>query len=195
MKTTLVVAVTLSATLSLTLFAQPSYTAARLSAGGPPGLQPLALGGGQAVLELSIDTRGSVVNVRTLRSTPPYTQMLLDSVGGWSFAPATDDPIGKDGKPEGRRNVPSKVIVAARYRAPALQGPTQGEPPRDVAAPSADVAFPALTAEPAFPADAQFGGVVMIEALVSPAGAVTVARVIKSALPFDRPAPPTLLGS
>jgi TonB family protein len=123
-----------------------------------------------------------------VRSTPPFTQMLIDSVDGWRFAPATDDPIGRDDMPEGRRNVPAKVIVAAVYRAPTLVGPTQGQLPVDVAVPSADVAFPSLTPEPVFPPDAQFGGVVMIEALVSPAGAVTIARVIKSAPPFDRPA-------
>jgi TonB family protein len=80
------------------------------------------------------------------------------------------------------------VIVAAVYRAPVLQGATQGERPQDVATPSADVAFPSVTAEPSFPADAQAGGVVMIEARLSPSGAVTTARVVKSAPPFDRPA-------
>ena len=188
MKSTLVVAVTLGATLSLTLVAQPRYTPPRLAAGAPPGLAPMAIGGGQAILELSIDASGSVEKVRTLRSTPPFTQMLLDTVDRWSFAPATDHPIGRDDMPDSLRNVPSKVIVAAVYRAPALQGPTPGERPVDVAPPSADVAFPSVMPEPAFPANAQFGGVVMIEARVSASGVITVARVIRSAGPFDRAA-------
>lgn len=188
MKNTLVVAMTLGATLSLTLLAQPRFTPARLAGGAPPGLAPMAVGGGQVILELSIDARGTVEKVRTLRSTPPFTQMLLDTVDHWSFVPATDHPIGRDDRPESLQNVPSKVIVAAFYRAPALQGPTQGEPPADVATPSADVPFPSVTAEAAFPPDAHSGGVVMIEARVSPGGAISTTRVVRSAPPFDRPA-------
>ena len=188
MKSTLVVAVALGATLSLTLLAQPRFTPARLADGAPPGLAPTAVGGGQVILELSIDARGSVEKVRTLRSTPPFTQMLLETVDGWSFVPATDHPIGRDDMPDSLRNLPSKVIVAASYRAPALQGPTQGGHPADVATPSADVAFPSVTPEAAFPPDAYSGGVVMIEARVSPGGAITATRVIRSAPPFDRPA-------
>lgn len=182
---TILVAVALGATLVAALSAQQRYTPARLMSGAPPGLAPMAVGGGQAIVELTIDASGNVDKVRTVRSTPPFTQMLLDRVGGWRFAPATDDPIGRDDLPERRHTLASKVIVAAVYRAPALQGPTQGEHPVDVAAPSADVAFPSLTPEPVFPVDAQFGGVVMIEARVDASGAVTVARVIRSAPRFD----------
>src|SRR5262245_4940110 len=87
MKTTLVVtgalSLTLSAILSLTLLAQPRYIPPRLASGAPPGLAPMAVGGGQAILELSIDAAGSLQDVKTLRSTPPFTQMLLDSVDSW----------------------------------------------------------------------------------------------------------------
>ena len=188
MKIKLVVATTLSATLSLTLFAQPRYTPARFDGGSPPGLAPMAVGGGQSIVELSIGANGRIDNVRTVRSTPPFTQMLLDTLVGWHFSPATEIPVGKDGKPGAQREIPSKVIVASVYRAPVLQGPSQGEPPTNVAEPSADVAFPSSLAEPVFPPTAQSGGVVMIEARISASGAVTNARVISSAPPFDRPA-------
>jgi TonB family protein len=188
MKTTLVVAVTLSATLGLTLSAQQRYTPARFEGGAPPGLAPMAVGGGQAIVELSVGASGRIDKVRTVRSTPPFTQLLLDTLVGWRFSPATEIPPGKDGKPDVPRHVASKVIVAAVYRAPVVQGPTQGEPPVNVATPSADVAFPSSMPEPLYPATAQFGGVVMIEARVNASGAVTNARVLSSAPPFDRPA-------
>jgi TonB family protein len=173
---------------SMALTAPPSSTAARLAGGAPPGLAPMAVGGGQVIVELSIGATGSVDKVRTVRSTPPFTDMIVSAVSGWRFTPATDTAIGKDGKPQAPRNVASKVLVAAVYRAPVLQGPSQGEMPVNVAAPSADLAFPSSLPEPVFPAVAQNGGVVMIEALLSASGAITVARVISSAPPFDQAA-------
>lgn len=188
MKIRLVVALVLSATLSWTLFAQQGYTPARLAGGSPPGLAPMAVGGGQAIVELTVGPGGSIDRARAVRSTPPFTQMLLDTLVGWHFTPATEIPIDKTGKPGPPRGVVSKVIVAAVYRAPVLQGATQGEQPVNVTTPSADVAFPSSIREPEFPPRAQFGAVVMIEARVGAGGAVTDVRVISSAPPFDQPA-------
>jgi TonB family protein len=50
------------------------------------------------------------------------------------------------------------------------------------------VAFPASVQEPVYPARADAGGVVLIEARVNASGAVTATRVIGSAPPFDQPA-------
>jgi TonB family protein len=165
---------------------QQPYAAARYVSGGPPGLAPMAIGGGQVIVELSITPFGSIERARTLRSTPPFTQMVLDALNSWRFTPAIDDPIGRDGKPQGPRNVASKVVVAAIYRPPALQGPTLGERPQNVAAAAADVAFPTSMPEPLYPVTAPFGGVVIVEARVSAAGAVTEARVVSPAAPFDQ---------
>ena len=70
------------------------------------------------------------------------------------------------------------------YRAPTLLTPTQGERPQTVAAASTEVAFPSKTAEPGFPIQALSGGVVLIEARISPTGVVTP-RVVTSRPPFD----------
>lgn len=183
MKSTLV-----AVAFSVALAAPQTFTPPRLASGSAPGLAPMALGGGEVIAEISINAAGGVEKVRVVRSTPPFTQMLVDSVSGWSFTPATEDPIGKDGKPLGPRNVASKVIVAAVYRAPVLQGPSQGEHPTNVATPSADVAFPTSMRPPLYPPGASNAGVVMIEAHLSSSGAITETRVISSAPPFDQPA-------
>ena len=183
MKTTLVIAIALGA-----LIAQQPYAAARYAAGAVPGLAPMAVGGGQVIVELTVDPGGHVEKVTTLRSTPPFTDLLMQTVRSWSFSPASEDRVGSDGKPLGIRNVASKVIVAATYRAPALAGPTHGERPVNLAAASPDVAFPAVIREPPFPVKALDSGVVLIEARVTAAGAVAEARVIGSAPPFDEPA-------
>ena len=188
MKTTLVVAATLSASLILTLSAQQRYTPARFAGGAPPGLAPMALGGGQAIVELTVSANGNIEKVRPVRTTPPFTQMLLDTLVGWRFTPATETPFSNDGYPGLPRDIPSKVIVAAVYRAPVLQGPSQGERPVDVAEPSADVTFPSSLREPDFPVRARDGGVVMVEVRVNSSGIVAASRVVASAPPFDQPA-------
>ena len=164
------------------------YRPARYSSGGPPGLAPLAVGGGEVVLELTVTAGGQVENIKPIRTTPPFTQMLVDRVSGWRFAPATQDPLGPDGKPKGRGAVASKVLVAALYRAPALLTPTQGEPPTTVSAASTDMVYPSQMIAPAFPTGARFGGVVMIEARIGATGTIEEAKVIAPSPPFDEPA-------
>src|SRR5689334_7704430 len=180
MKALLVVTMLLAAQV-----AQQPYTPPRLAAGSPPGLAQQAIGGGQAMAELSIDASGAVTKVTTLRSTPPFTQMLVDSVSGWRFSPALDDPLSPDGKAQGLRAVPSKVLVAALYRPPTLLTPTQGERPVNVGAASQDVPYPSAIAEPQYPPQALYAGVVLIEARLDAAGAVSVARVVSSSPSFD----------
>jgi TonB family protein len=182
MKLTLVVAVAMSAAVSAQ---QPSYTPPRFAAGGPPALAPMAVGGGEVIVELAVDEAGRVAKVTTLRTTPPFTQLLINSVSGWRFTPATENATNPDGSPTGPRPVASNVLVAAVYRPPSLLTPTQGERPVNVAAASADVAYPSTIREPSFPANALYGAVVVIEARVDAAGAVTGARIVSSSPAFD----------
>src|SRR5688572_14962120 len=159
-KTALVVAVVLVTTLS----AQPPYTPARYSGGPLPTLPALAVGGGEAIVEVTVRSDGSVQGIRPLRSTPPFTQSLIDAVTAWRFTPAVEDAIGTDGKPAGKP-VNSKVIVASLFRPPTLLTPTLGEPPATVGTASVDVAYPTAMRQPPYPPQALFGAVVMIEVL------------------------------
>lgn len=172
------------------LAAQPGYSPARYTAGAKPPLPAVtqALGGGQAIFELLISPSGGVTTVTPLRTTPPFSALVADAIAGWQFAPAEDDTIGPDGKPAGRVSVPSRVLVAALYRAPTLLTPTLGERPKNVASASAEVAFPTSSAEPPYPVQARSGGVVLIEVRVDGTGNVADAKVIGSAPPFDSPA-------
>jgi TonB family protein len=165
--------------------ARQPYTPPRLASGSPPGIAQPALGGGQALVELSIDPRGAVTKVTPLRTTPPFSAMLLDAVSAWRFTPALDDPLDINGRPQGSRAVASKVLVAALYRPPTLITPTQGQAPVNVAAASPDVPYPSSIIEPPYPPQSMFPGVVMIEARLNASGAVTVARVLSSAPGFD----------
>jgi TonB family protein len=106
-------------------------------------------------------------------------------VQGWRFAPAqdTDDPKVP------LHDVASTVLVAAVFRPPTLlNGPVAGNPPKDVDAASAATPFPASIVVPAFPPKALASGLVLIEADVDPAGAVSDARVLVSASGLDQAA-------
>src|SRR5262245_60671285 len=185
MRSALVVAAVVLAT---PLYAQEPYKPARYAAGARPELPALALGGGQAFVELTVGPDGAVQKVTPLRSTPPFTQGLIDAVSGWRFTPAVEDALGPDGIPQGPKPVASRILVASLFRAPVLVGPTIGEKTVNVGSPSAEVVYPTATTEPPYPPQAFAPGVVLIEVNVNAAGAVTETRVVSSAPPFDQPA-------
>ena len=185
MRSTLVLAAVLLAT---PLYAQQPYKPARYAAGARPVLPALVVGPGQAFVELTVGPDGAVQKVTPLRSTPPFTQGLIDAVTSWRFSAAVEDAIGTDGKPEGPKPVASKILVASMFRAPTLLTPTLGEKTVTVGTASPEVAYPSATSEPPFPPQAMAAGVVMVEVIVDGAGAVKEASVIGSAPPFDQPA-------
>jgi TonB family protein len=185
MRSALVVAAVLLAT---PLYAQQPYQPARYAAGSRPVLPALVVGGGQAFVELSVGPDGAVQKVMPLRSTPPFTQGLIDAVTAWRFSPAVEDTLGPDGKPQGPKKVASRILVASQFRAPTLLTPTLGEKTVNVGSASPEVAYPSATNEPPYPPQAMAGGVVLVEVSVDGAGAVKDARVIGSAPPFDQAA-------
>ncbi|MGH9408981.1 MAG: energy transducer TonB [Vicinamibacterales bacterium] len=185
------VAVVVACAASVGLSAPEGFVPARYRAGAAPDLPVRAVGGGEAFLELSVDEGGSVTDVSPLRTTPPFTDFAISVARDWVFRPAEDDVLQR--LPGGReRSVhitsASKVLFAAMYRPPVLNGFTLGEQPHDVAAPTPDVPYPIGTPQPPFPPRAREGGVVLLEARVGPDGSVSGIRVIRSAPPFDDPA-------
>lgn len=172
--------VSIVAAISLFVFAsalsaQEPFTPAQLQIGGVPQLPVLAVGGGEVLLEVSVGIDGDVTDVKPLRTTPPFTEMLMQSVRAWRFSPAL----------EASRPVASKVLVAGLFRPPALAGPTLGEAPKQVAPPSDDIAVPLTMETPDFPSEALRGGVVLLEARVDGRGSPSDIDVLVSAEPFD----------
>jgi TonB family protein len=165
-----------------TAFAPAGPTPARYTSGEVPTVPVQTVGGGQVFVELAVSDAGKVTDVKTLRTTPPFTDLIVNAMEGWRFTPAqdTDDPK----KPV--HDVASTVLVAAVFRPPVLlNGPVAGEPPKDVAGASATSPFPGQVIVPSFPATAMASGTVLVEVDVDPAGAVSDARVIVSAPGLD----------
>ena len=104
--------------------AQELPASARLRAGAAVPLAPtMVLGGGEVLLDVTIGTDGGVSHIETLRSTPPYTELMAGYVQGWRFDPAKGSVRGV------LQTVNGHVLVAAVFRPPDIyNGPSRGEP-------------------------------------------------------------------
>jgi TonB family protein len=181
----------------VSLSAQESFAPAQYQSGSVPSLPVMAVGGGQVMLEVTVGSDGRVTDVKPLRTTPPFTEMLTESVRTWRFRPAEDaqPPDRAAGnRSSGRTPVEAKVLVAGLFRPPALTGATLGESSREGAPASDATPFPLTTTLPGFPPQANRGGVVLLEARVDRGGEVRDMKVLRSSPPFDEAARGALSG-
>jgi TonB family protein len=174
-------------------FAQTrSYTPPRLLRAelpAEPGL--LVVGGGEVMIEFTVDERGNVTRPTVVRSTPPYTEMVLAAIAQWRFQPAraSDDRV-----PE--RAVEAPVTVTAVFRPPQFySGPSLGESPREIGRLSGDVAYPISVTSPPYPPLAYEGGVLLYEVALAENGRLVDARTFASSGGFERAALAALLNT
>jgi TonB family protein len=179
-------------TLSTALSAQQTtfFSPARLVSMNLPDLAPPnVVGGGEVLIEATVDRNGVLTRPVVLRSTPPFSQMVLDAIAGWRFTPAR--AVAADGT---AGPVDSAVLIAAVYRPPALlNNPVLGEPPKDLSAGTTEIAYPAAVVAPPHPPNALMGSVVLFEVLIDEKGTIKDARVIGSDPGFDSAARDALL--
>jgi len=152
---------------------------ARFVDGSIPRPSPLAASGGDVVLSAAVSSTGVVGQIDVLRSTPPFTDDVIQAVKTWRFTPAVDSK---------QKPMDTHVLVDAVFGAPSIMVPTAGTPPKDVTTADTRVPFPAQTIAPVYPVNARAEGTVVVEALVAKSGRVTGATAIRSAPPFDAPA-------
>lgn len=159
------------------------YSPPQLRQGKPPVIPEEAVGGGEVLVELDVSAGGTVTRAKPLRTTPPFTDVVMTAVRGWQFAPAraTVQARGRSSSSP----VPSSVLVAAVFRAPVLVGPTLGEAPKDIAPPSSAIASPASMPAPPYPPNAVGGGTVLLEVHIDPSGDIDEVIVLKPLPPFD----------
>jgi hypothetical protein len=180
-------AVVLTLFLTAALSAQqppaPIFVPARLVSANLPGLGgPNVVGAGEVRIEAVVALNGGLTHLVVVRTTPPFTQMVLDAVGGWRFTPAR---LRLDGK---EQPVESSILISAIYRPPTLlPGPTLGEPPKDVAVATPNVAAPTLVVAPLYPLKAwnPAGAVLLFEVDVDESGRPRETRAIRSDPGFD----------
>jgi outer membrane biosynthesis protein TonB len=155
----------------------PEFVPPRLVQGSLPAQPaPNVVSGGDVWIEFVVDRTGVATRPVVLRSTPPYTQLVVESVTRWRFNPARMRDEKKN-----EVSVDSPVVIAAMYRPPAIyDNPTLGEPSKDLNTPSRDVAIPTFTASPTYPIQAVVPGGVLYEVTLNAAGTLTESRVIAS---------------
>jgi TonB family protein len=160
----------------------PMPVAARLRAGAAAPLAPqMTTGGGEVVLDLTVGKDGAVANVEAIRSTPPYTALLLTAVGGWAFDSA------KAVVEDALQPAAGHVVVAAVYRPPQVYAaPARGAEPKTTGELSPELPVPGgLSAPAAYPPRATGDGAVIVELELSAAGAVRGTKVMSRPSPFD----------
>ena len=150
-----------------------SFVSATYASGELPAAPALAVSGGEVFLEVMVAASGGVVSIRTLRTTPGFTDPTIDAVRGWRFAPSTDAQVAEP------------VFVAAMFTPPALSGPTLGEPPTDVLAASDEIPYPTYAAPAAYPPRAMGDGAVLVDVTVGADGTLTDAEIKSSSPAFD----------
>jgi TonB family protein len=156
---------------------QEDFASPRFVRGEVPLVPVLAVSGGEVFLEVLVTVDGRVEAVDVLRTTPPFTEALVDAVRRWQFTRATGPQTGS-----------SRVSVVGIFAPPALGGPTLGEPPKDLRAPHEDVAFPVLWIPAAYPPHAVGAGAVLIETIIGDSTIPIDSRVVVSAPGFDQAA-------
>jgi hypothetical protein len=158
-------------------FVPPRLKAAQL----PPLPAPTVAGGGEVLIEAIVDRRGAMTRPLVSRTTPPYTDLVLEAISHWQFEPAREiDYKGLE------TTVEMPVAVIAIYRPPILlNAPTIGEQPKNVMRVSGDVAVATATVMPLYPPNARDGGVVLYEIALDLGGRVTETREVESVEGFQ----------
>jgi hypothetical protein len=172
--------------LAVTVFTPPILVSA-----APPSLPgPNVVAGGEVLIEATVDISGAVVRPIVLRTTLPFTNMVLDAISRWRFTPAhAPDPEGRD------RVITSQILIGAAYRPPQLgNGPTLGTRPADVASASPSSPYPVTTAVPAQPLQAVSPGMVLMELSLNESGATSAVRTVGGDTSFESAARDALTG-
>ena len=126
-------------------------------------------------VELTVDARGSVTNVRDLVDVEPFTGVLRDSASRWTFNPARG----------GNQRVDSHVLVAGVFRPAMLMFPKPDAPREVDAQPSDEVPFPTSLEVPNYPPNAIGSAYVLVEVEVGDTGSVMSAKTITESSGFD----------
>ena len=171
-----------------TVSAQEDFVAARYVSGGLPVTPVLGVSGGEVFLEVLVGVDGGVSSIRILRTTPPFTQAVIEAIRGWQFTPATQSVPPSTELALPTEPVAAPVLVAAMFAPPALNGPTLGQPPQDVQSASMEAPVPTAATPAAYPPRALGYGTVLVEVTIDDGGVVTGARIVVSSPPFDEAA-------
>jgi TonB family protein len=158
-----------------------AHTPALFQSGSVPVLSVVSVevGGGEVLLEVSVDRTGAVSGIKPLRETATFTERMTRAVKTWHFTPSETEIPAARRRPGGpaTETVDTKVLVAGVFRRPSVIGITPGEPIRDVATASTEIPFPTTIVTPPYPPGTMSPGVALVEVRVNAAGGVSDAKI------------------
>ncbi len=126
-------------------------------------------------VELTVDARGRVADIRSLVDVEPFTDVLRNSVRSWSF----DAARGRGQRAE------SHVLVAGVFRPAMLMFPRPEVPKSVDAQPSDDTPFSTSVEVPNYPPNAIGSEYVLVEVEVGESGSVTSTKTMGQTTGFD----------
>ncbi len=161
--------------LAAALMAAGAYQPARLRTGSVDRIPFTVASAGLVMLDVTVNERGAVSEVRMIKDVDPFGSMLKTALGHWEFEPARQDG----------QAVESQILVAGLFRPPMLLFPAPAAPrPPDVEPPRS-IPYPTSVSVPPYPPNRLGDGIVLVEVEVGEDGAVGNARVVGSAGGFD----------
>lgn len=130
-----------------------------------------SLTGGEAVLDVLIDTTGRIAQIRVIRGEDPFLMDVLAAVRTWTFLPAH-----VNGRPS-----PARIAIAFQFPQSLERGVAASAHAFDVPASRAPdrAAVPILTVEPAPQSDASANGSVILYESLDAQGALVSTHVIQ----------------
>ena len=141
---------------------------------------PSAFGGGAVVLELMVDATGGIARIERLFETPPYTDLVVNSVRQWRFTSAT--AVGD----RGTAAVAAPVLVVGVFRPPLVYaGPAPEIPGEAFQSTSPRVPSVESIAWPSYPPTARGDGMVVIEIEINGATSIRGYRIVSPESGFD----------
>jgi outer membrane biosynthesis protein TonB len=141
--------------------------ASRLS-GDVPNPPYNAIGWVEAVVDIEVDSSGSVSNWTGLRATPGGLNAVLPALKNWKFKAAHD----------GESSVGSHVLFGAMFRPAQLFDPAGGSAAEDLKPPVKEVPFPLALTRPAYPIKVVGNRSVLVEVLLKADGSVDKTTVV-----------------
>lgn len=152
-----------------------AFEPARLERGTVGSIPYGAAAAGVVSVDVGLDEKGRVTEVKTIQDLQPFTDVVRQSVQGWTFQPAR----------ENGRAVPTRVLAAGLFRPAMLLFPA----PDSLASPPPDseaaVPIPKSVAVPPYPPNAVGSISALVEVTVTEQGAVSAARLIGEAPGFE----------
>ena len=130
---------------------------------------------GVVALKVTVDERGSVAGIETLKEVEPFGDVLRSAVSRWTFEPTRD----------GGQAVEHPILVAGLFRPAAVMFPAPPplpDPPRNL---PHSVPIPKEIGIPPYPPNRIGAAAVLVEVDISDRGAVDSAKIVGAETGFD----------